>query len=307
MSTPAPVYSDACLPFSLEGRDIRGRIVRLDDTISKVLDTHKLPREISHELGEVMVLAAMLGSMLKYEGILTVQIRGDRGVNFLVADFATAGEGSGVIRAYAQYDPDKWTAPEEDTLAALMGDKGHMLITIDQGKFMDRYQGIVALEGETLSEAAVEYFQSSEQLPSRVRIVCERGADGKWSGAAIMIQHLARNTDLERIRTREDAEEAEHWQNACVLMDSVTDKELLDGSLSLQDLLFRLFHEGGVRVFDPVPMANGCRCSEDKLRQVLANFSADDLKHMADDDGLITMTCEFCKSEHRFELKKLFN
>ena len=122
-----------------------------------------------------------------------------------------------------------------------MGDKGHMLITIDQGKFMDRYQGIVALEGETLSEAAVEYFRASEQLPSRVRIVCQRDESGKWGGAAIMIQHLARNTDLERVRTREDAAEAEHWQNACVLMDSVTDKELLDNSLSLQDLLFRLF------------------------------------------------------------------
>ncbi|WP_417319113.1 Hsp33 family molecular chaperone HslO [Emcibacter sp.] len=305
MSSPEPVHSDACLPFSLEGRDIRGRIVRLDDTLNRILETHKLPEAISRELGEIMVMTAMLGSMLKYEGILTVQIRGDGAVSFLVADFATAGEGSGVIRACAQYDPEKWTAPEEITLTGLMG-KGHMLITIDQGKFMDRYQGIVALEGETLSEAAVEYFHSSEQLPSRVRIVCERTAEGRWQGAAIMIQHLARNTDLERIRNREDAPEADDWQNACVLMDSVTDKELLDETLSLQDLLFRLFHEGGVRVFDPVPLTNGCRCSEDKLRQVLANFNADDLKDMAE-DGVITMTCEFCKTDHIFELKKLFN
>ncbi|WP_321389408.1 Hsp33 family molecular chaperone HslO [Emcibacter sp.] len=306
MTIPDAVLTDACLPFSLEGRDIRGRIVRLDETINKVLNTHKLPEEISRELGEIMVLAALLGSMLKYEGILTVQIRGDRGVNFIVADFATAGEGSGVIRGYAQYDPEKWKAPEEPSLATLMGDKGHMLITIDQGKFMDRYQGIVALEGETLSEAAVEYFHNSEQLPSRVRIVCTRDGNGRWKGAAIMLQHLARNTDLERLRNRDGSPEAEDWQNACVLMDSVTDKELLDTSLPLQDLLFRLFHEGGVRVFDPVQMANGCRCSEDKLRQVLSNFSPDDLQHMAE-DGVITMTCEFCKTDHVFELKKLFN
>ncbi len=302
-------YRDICLPFSLENRDIKGRIVRLDHTLDQVLKTHAYAEPVSTLLGEVMLLSTLLGSMMKYDGILTIQIKTEGAIRFLVSDFATDGTtDGGVIRGYAQYDADavaQASQEERNAPIRLLGG-GYMAITLDQGRYMDRYQGIVHLKGESLAEAAEEYFQTSEQLRSHVKVVCRKEASGQWRGAAIIIQHLARSSEQDRHRELEQEKLDEDWRNASTLLASLTEAEMLNPDLSLQEILFRLYHEGGVRVYEPVGVRNGCRCSEDKLRQVLSNFSREDLEHMAQ-NGIITMDCEFCKTSHQFELNKLIN
>ncbi len=284
-----PIYSDSCLGFQIEGQDIKGRIIRLDTVLNDVLNKHDYPGEVKQQLGQAMVLTAMLGSMMKFDGILTLQLKSNGRIKTLVSDYATEGKGAGVVRGYCGMGEDG---------TPLLGE-GQLMITIDQGQYMDRYQGIVKLEGGSLKKSAEEYFQTSEQLPTHLMISCDQGADGRWSAAAIMIQHLAG-------KDREENERQDHWNTATILLSSIKTSELLDNSLSLQDLLLRLYHEAGVRVFTPTEINTGCRCSEDKLRTVLASFSTEEL-HDCAEDGIITMTCEFCMTNHKFELKKLIN
>ena len=148
-----------------------------------------------------------------------------------------------------------------------------------------------------------EYFQTSEQLPTSLKVVCDKDAQGKWTAAAIMIQHLAQSSEAEG---SDEKLQLDQWNTAEILLDSLKDEELLDKELSLQDILFRLYHESGIRVFTSTEINSGCRCSDAKLRSVLAGFSAAELRDIAE-DGIITMTCEFCKTDHKFELKKLIN
>ncbi|PCI34503.1 MAG: Hsp33 family molecular chaperone [Alphaproteobacteria bacterium] len=292
-----PLYSDNCLAFQIEGQDIKGRIIRLNKSLNAVLGNHSYPDAVKQQLGQAMALTAMLGSMMKFDGILTAQIKSDGLIRTLVSDYATGGNGSGVVRGYCGLDEDA---------SPVLGD-GQLMITIDQGQYMDRYQGIVKLEGNSLKNSAEEYFLASEQLPTHLMISCDKAEDGIWTAAAIMIQHLARSTVDEReMEIHAPTERQDNWNTAKILLSSVKPTELLDHDLSLQDLLLRLFNESGVRVFTTTEMITGCRCSEKKLRSVLASFSLDELKDCAE-DGVITMTCEFCMTDHTFELDKLIN
>jgi molecular chaperone Hsp33 len=288
--TLPPLYHDSCLAFQIEGQDIKGRIIRLDHCLNEVLGNHDYPDGVKRELGQAMALSALLGSMMKYDGILTLQLKSDGKIQTLVSDFSTDGSGSGVVRGYCGL------SDEDGDDKPLLG-MGQLMITMDQGQYMDRYQGIVALQNHSLKESAEEYFQTSEQLPTHLMISCDRDAGGHWTAAAIMIQHLA-GGNHEQAR--------DHWATATILLSSIKKAELLDNSLSLQDILLRLFHESGVRVFTATEMRSGCRCSEKKLRSVLASFTAEELQDCAE-DGIITMTCEFCMIDHKFELKKLIN
>lgn len=292
-------YCDHCLAFQIDGQDIKGRIVRLDAPLNDVLSKHDYPDTVKQQLGQAMALTAMLGSMMKFEGILTLQIKSDGAIKTLVSDFSTDGSGSGVIRGYCGL---------AETITAdmpVLGD-GQLMITIDQGQYMDRYQGIVTLKDNSLKTSAEEYFQTSEQLPTHLMVDCDKGEGGRWSAASIMIQHLARNTEDDAQKTTEEHDAKDQWTTATILQSSVKPEELLNPSLSLQDLLFRLYHESGVRVSTNTEMRAGCRCSEKKLRSVLASFSMEELQDCAE-DGVITITCEFCMSDHVFELKKLIN
>jgi len=292
-----PLYTDYCLAFQIDGQDIKGRIIRLDKTLNDVLERHDYSDEGSQELGQAMALAALLGSMIKFDGILTLQLKSDGVIRSLVSDFATDGGGAGVVRGYC--------ATNRDAALPLLG-AGQLMITMDQGKYMERYQGIVNLKDHSLRQSAEQYFQTSEQLPSHLEISCAKGADGRWSAAAIIIQHLARNSAQQKQDDTEESRQQDDWNTATVLLSSVKDEELLDKRLSLQDLLMRLYHESGVRVFTGTEIHTGCRCSEEKLRTVLSNFKTEELQEIAE-DGLITMTCEFCKTDHKFELRKLIN
>ncbi len=300
----APVFSDNCLAFQIEGQDIKGRIIRLDQTLNEVLNKHHYPDDIKRELGQAMAITALLGSMMKFEGILTFQLQSTGVIQNMVSDFAKENEGggssgSGVVRGYCGMAKD--IAPDTPAL----GD-GKLVITIDQGQYMDRYQGIVKLKDNSLKESVKEYFHTSEQLPSQLMVSCDKGPDGRWQAAALMIQHLARSSKDELATAHDEVQRQDHWNTASVLLTTLKSAELLDGNLSLQDILMRLYHEAGVRVFTTTEMTTGCRCSEKKLRTVLTSFSVEELTDIAV-DGIITMTCEFCMTDHKFELKKLIN
>ena len=303
---PLPLLNDVCLPFQIEGQDIKGRVLRLGPSVHEILSSHNYPDHISKILGQTLALTALLGSLMKYDGIFTTQLKGEGSLRLIVSDLSkdkgsgTAGA-KGIIRGYAGFNDGTNT---DDKLNQLFGDGAYLAITIDQGKFMERYQGIVSLKGENLTQAAEEYFQSSEQLPTKVMIECEKDENGRWQAGAIMIQHLARNTELEL--TRDEEKTVDNWDTASILLSSLKPSELLDENISLQQLLIRLYHETGIRIFDHTELAAGCRCSEEKIRTVLSSLNLEELKEVAE-DGTVTVTCDFCTKDHKFELTKLLH
>jgi len=297
-----PLLEDSCLPFQIEGQDIKGRIIRLGRSVDEILTKHNYPDHVARLMGQTLAFTALIGSLMKYDGILTTLMKGDGPFRVLVSDFHKTDESKiGNIRGYAAYDEGMETS---DNLSELFGENSYMAITIDQGKFMERYQGIVSLEGENLTEAAEEYFKSSEQLPTKVMLACEKDDDGKWQAGAIMIQHYARNSEDEHSRELDETED--HWNTASILLASLKTSELLDKNLSLQNLLIRLYHESGVRIFEHTDIAAGCRCSEDKIRTALSSLDLQELKDVSD-GGTITVTCDFCTKDHKFELAKLLH
>ena len=291
--------SDLVLPFQVEGRDVRGRVVRLHKVVDEILSRHNYPDGIASLLGHALTLSAMLGEALKFEGKLTLQVKGDGPVNMIVADYATPGE----LRGWVSYDEaayqaaiDGGIAPEREVPQLLGG--GYLAFTIDQGPDTDRYQGIVSLEGGTLAECAQKYFDDSEQLPTAVKLAAGRGDDGAWRTGGIMVQLLPPSGTPRP--TRED----ESWREAAILMASATDAELISPSLSAEQLLFRLFHETGVRVFDGAGLAVLCQCTRDRVEQILGQFPAESLEDMVV-DGQIVMTCEFCNKDFVFDPPKV--
>lgn len=256
-----PLLDDVCLPFQIEGQDIKGRVVRLGRSVDEILSKHNYPDTICKMMGETLAFTALIGSLMKYDGILTTQMKGKGPFKVLVSDFFKDANNHNIgdIRGYASFEDG---VVEGDRLDEMFGDNGYMAITIDQGKFMERYQGIVKLEGENLTNAAEEYFRSSEQLPTKVMLSCEKDENGKWQAGAIMIQHYARNTEDEM--SRDEIETKDHWNTASIMLGSLKGQELLDQNLSLQNLLMRLYHESGVRIFDHTFIKAGCRCSEEK-------------------------------------------
>ncbi|MBL4603026.1 MAG: Hsp33 family molecular chaperone HslO [Emcibacteraceae bacterium] len=297
-----PLLEDQCLPFQIEGQDIKGRIVRLGPSVDEILKNHNYPDHVSKLMGETLAFTALIGSLMKYEGILTTQLKSDGPFRVLVSDFHKSDENSvGDIRGYASFQDGM---EKNDKLNELFGENSYMAITIDQGKFMERYQGIVSLDGENLTKAAEEYFKSSEQLPTKVMLACDKDESGKWQAGAIMIQHYARTAEDEQ--NRDETETKDHWNTASIFLASLKTSELLDPTLSLQDLLMRLYHESGVRIFDHTEIVAGCRCSSDKIRTALSSLDLDDLKDTAD-NGTITVTCDFCTKDHKFDLAKLLH
>ncbi|WP_374765092.1 Hsp33 family molecular chaperone HslO [Yunchengibacter salinarum] len=298
---PADSRDNEVRPFQIEGMEVRGRAVRLGTTVDRILSAHDYPDPVRRVLGEVLVLTAMLGSMMKFEGIVTVQMKAEGPVPMMVADFERKADGDGHLRGYAGMDEDQLArmAPDADFKELISGRKGYFAITIDQGRDMERYQGIVDLDGDSVEEVARTYFRNSEQLPTAMQIHARRdGVIGHWRAGGIMVQHLARGEEgHERLLDRETEEQ---WNRAHILMETVTDTELLGPDLDLDKLLLRLFHEDGVRVFARSPVVMGCRCSRDRLLGVLSQFSRDDIDHMVV-DGVIAVNCQFCNSTFDFD------
>lgn len=300
---------DAVLPYEVDALDVRGRLVRLGPALDEILTKHDYPAPVGKLLGEAIVLTTLLGSALKFEGRFILQAQTDGPVSFLVVDYTAPDR----LRAYARYDAARLGDARDS--GALLG-RGHLAMTIDQGPDMSRYQGLVALDGGGLEEAAHEYFLRSEQIPTRVRLAVGeewRSSDGgkhRWRAGGMLMQFLpkaperARQADLHPGDAPEGTEvhsvaEDDAWVEARSLIETVEDVELIDPELSGERLLFRLFHERGVRVFNPLSLRAQCSCSRDAVAAMLKSFSSDDRAAMVKDDKVV-VTCEFCSSVYQF-------
>ena len=289
---------DTVAPFQIEKQPVRGRVVRMGPALDQILTAHDYPEPVARLLGEAVLITVLIGASLKFDGRLILQASGDGPVSFLVADYAT----SGAIRAYVKLDPERVDAAIEaaqEGLGALLGE-GTMAMTIDQGPDMDRYQGVVPLEGETIAEAAEAYFAQSEQIPTRIKAAIGRwqgeGEAMHWRGGAMMIQQIAADD------TRGDAGEA--WNTARALFDTLADDELVDPELSGGRVLFRLFHEDGVRLMDSQGIRFECRCSRDSVRNLLSSFSEEEIGEMVE-NGAVSATCEYCNTQYAFDAAEL--
>lgn len=288
MTSSAP--TDQALGFTIPSRHARGRIVRLGPVLDEVLAAHAYPPAIEKLLASALVLAALFGSTLKDAGgQLTLQAQTEHGiVNLLVADYK-AGE----VRGYAKFDADRLAELGPDpTLFGLFG-KGYLAITFDQAVTGERYQGIVPLEGESLGSAAEHYFFQSEQIPSIIQIATRHDAGEGCLAAGLLLQHLPEGeVGRERLHVRHDHPEWEHVQ---ALATTLKDEELIDPSLPLTDIVWRLFHEEEeVRVTDPTVLSKGCRCDIDHIRHVIGRFGVNERAEMADETGIIGVDCAFC-------------
>jgi molecular chaperone Hsp33 len=305
---------DTILPFEVVALESRGRVVRLGATVDTILRRHAYPLPVAKLLGEAIVLTVMLGSVLKFEGRFILQTQTDGPVRMLVVDFRTPGN----IRALARFDQDRVAAAiaaGRNDAGLLLG-RGHLAMTIDQGPDTARYQGLVALEGKDLEHAAHEYFLRSEQIPTRVRLAVgeelSAGAAGaRWRAGGILLQFVPKS--LERARQPDldpgDApkgmalpvvREDDAWVEGRTLVGTVEAVELIDPNVSAERLLYRLFQERGVRVFRDRALAAVCSCSHGGVSDMLKSFSKDDRDHMVE-NGVITVTCEFCSSTYVFE------
>jgi molecular chaperone Hsp33 len=279
---------DMVAAFQIEGWPVRGRIARLSGVIDAILKRHAYPEPVANLLGEACVLAALVGSSLKFEGRLIVQAQGDGPVAYVVADYDTVGS----LRGYCRFDADRVAALTGGFSRlgadALLG-QGVFIMTIDQGVEADRYQGVTAIEGETLALCAERYFAQSEQTPTRVRLAVaqlQTDAGMSWRAGGALLQDVAE--DQARGPTRDI------WERAEALFLTLGEDELVDPTIPPETLLFRLFHEDGVRLFRPRPLAAFCRCSEERIAAVLGSFTPEERAEMVEPDGLIRVTCEYC-------------
>jgi molecular chaperone Hsp33 len=301
---------DAVLPFEVAPLDLRGRLTRLGPALDELLAKHDYPAPVAKLLGEAIVLTTLLGSSLKFDGRFILQTQTDGPVSLMIVDFRAPDK----MRAYARFDAER-LLPGLGA-AALLG-KGHLAMTVDQGADMSRYQGLVALNGGTLEDAAHEYFLRSEQIPTKVRLAVgeewrsgeEGGPTHRWRAGGMLLQFLPKapervQRDLHAGDAPEGAKvdavpEDDAWVEGQSLIGTVEDVELIDPDLSGERLLYRLFHERGVRVFAPSPLRAECSCSRDAVSGMLKSFEPQDRADMVKDDKVV-VTCEFCSSVYEF-------
>ena len=291
---PDLVVPRGITPFHLPGRPVRGRLVRLGALADSLLTRHDHHPAVTTLVGEALALAAALAAALKFSGSFSLQAKGDGAVPMLLADCTDTG----ALRGYARADLDKLQGVLSDaaqpSAAGLLGD-GYLAFTVDQGPDRERHQGIVAIEGDSLSDMALHYFDTSEQLQCSLRLACALTPAG-WRASALILERVASEGGVMGSASDEDDEA---WRAAKVLAATVTDSELLDDGLPSETLIWRLFGAEGVAADRARALAYGCRCSRSRLSDILGGFVPEDLDEMAV-DGSIVMTCEFCNYDFRF-------
>jgi molecular chaperone Hsp33 len=309
-------WDDTVLPFQLDLSDIRGRVARLDGVLDRVLSQHSYPPVIEALVAEMAVLTALIGQSMKLRWKLSLQVRGDGPARIIATDYYGPGEEGepARIRAWASYDSDRL---DLDAVPFSQIGKGYFAILIDQGEGSAPYQGITPIAGTSLSSCAETYFAQSEQLPTRFALTFGRstvpGERERWRAGGVMLQHMPKaspfvaNADA----TGEggllsptdilDGEEGENWTRANFLLDTVEELELIGPQIQPTDLLVRLFHEEGPRVFDPQALVFGCSCSAEKVRQSLSIYSAKDIRYMTTPEGIVTADCQFCGAHYEFD------
>ena len=294
--TTPEIFTDQVLGFTIPGRHARGRVVRLENVLDTILSAHAYPPPITHLLAEALVLTALAGSLLKDDGSqATMQAQTEDGpVRLLVCDFR-----GDELRGYVDFDPERLAElGANPALEALFGreqSKRYLALTFDLANGNGRYQGIVPLDGASLAEAVQGYFTQSEQAPTLIRVAIGAEA-GHTRAAGLLVQHLPEGEEgRERLHTRFDHPE---WEHVATLAGSLTHRELLDSGLSLDAIVWRLFHEEEeVRVFAGPPIARGCRCSREHYEQVIARFPEEDRAEMRNEAGMIVVDCAFCSRE----------
>ncbi len=300
--------------FQLESSSIRGRIVRLGSVIDDILTAHDYPLPIAHLVAENITLSIALSSMLKYQGIFTLQAQGDGPLRMLVSDITSEG----VVRGCASFDEKRFQKSREQIaaletkessqnhLAQYLG-KGYIAFTVDQGENYEPYQGIVEIKGSSLVDCVQHYFSQSEQIGTGIKMAVGK-RDNKWRAGAIMLQNMpedGKNSEAGIGNIGED-----DWRRAMILLDSCTEDEMLSTIIDTDELLLRLFHEEGVRVYERKDVSKGCRCDKQRVENILLTMSKEDIEHISIDKN-INMTCEFCSKTYIFKeddiLKRIKN
>jgi len=288
-------------PFQLESSSLRGRIVRFNSVLQDIIEPHQYPDAVNQLLAETITLCSMLSSMLKYEGIFTLQTSGDGPISMLVADMTSDGK----IRGCATFDEERLKVvtkqlaafskdmdeSSDNHLAQLLG-KGYIAFTVDQGDNAERYQGIVELKGKSLTDCVQHYFTQSEQISTGIKMAAGM-RDGHWHSAGLMMQHMPEDGGTAEPQKIDSNLHEDDWRRAMILMQSCTEEELLSATLNSHEILIRLFHEEGIRVFEPTRLVHACRCSKEKVENMLMMMEAEERKDMVV-DGKIELTCEFC-------------
>jgi molecular chaperone Hsp33 len=301
---------DTILPFAVEPLDVRGRVVRLGAAVDEILGKHAYPAPVARLVGEAVVLTVLIGSSVKIDGRFQLQTRSDGAIDMLVVDFDAPDQ----LRAFARFDPARVDTTERR--GDLLG-SGHLAFTIDQANETSRYQGIVALQGQGLEAAAHQYFRQSEQIPTLARLAVAEsqiGAKTSWRAGGLMLQFLPNAPERRRRADLDPGDppdgigyepppEDEAWTEAKILAATIEDHELVDPTLSSERLLFRLFHERGVKVFPPRAVHHACRCSAERIEAMLRGFSPQERTDMVGDNGRIGVTCEFCSTYREFDPK----
>ncbi len=303
-------WDDSVLPFQLDGSDIRGRVARLDGVLDGILKQHAYPPVVEALVAEMALLTALIGQTVKLRWKLSLQVQSNGPVRMIATDYYApqkAGDAA-KIRAYASFDADcLGDGAPLDQLG-----EGYFAILIDQGSDMKPYQGITPLTGKSLSASAEAYFAQSEQLPTRFSLSfgrsTEQAGSEYWRAGGVMLQHMPKASplmasqegtgDILRAADLVDGEARENWNRVNILLDSVEDLELIGPVVPSTDLLVRLFHEEGPRVFDAQAVRFGCTCSPERVRQSLSIYSARDISTMTTDDGKVTADCQFCGAHY---------
>ncbi len=330
---PSPIRpqlqdDDLVMPFRIENAEAGGRLVRLGPAIDEILTRHDYPEKVSKVVGEALLLVAMFGSMIKDRQSdkhapsdqverFILQTQSDGAINLIVADYVHPGH----LRGYARFDVDKLESLDDETLASQLLGKGHLAMTIDRGPDTDRTQGIVSLDNEGphmgLSGAANHYFEQSEQLPTFIQLSMARhfdtlqedsgnGSNGwQWRGGALMVQKLTfvggHKTPDPELDPKSTEADQDSWNRINILSQSLKDHELLDPLLPIPDLLYRLYHEDGVRIFNPQKISAACSCSSKNVTRMLNGFSVPEQREMVEGDGKIHITCEFCNRAYELQ------
>ena len=294
-------WDEQVLPFELRNSDIRGRVVRLDKTVNDILSQHDYPKKVESLISEMVILTALLGSMVEPRWKLSLQVQTDGPVRMIATDYYAADKegGAAKIRAYASFDADRITdgAPFEQ-----LG-QGYFAVLVDQGEGTKPYQALSPLTGSSIAEAAEGYFQSSEQIDTKLLV--EHGEtylpneQSHWRAAGILLQHVPRSR--KELAKTEELDEREHaarkdedWSRVNILLGTVENLELLGPYVAPPDLIWRLFHEEAPAVYEPRLVQFGCTCSEDRVRNSLSIYSAKDIEKMTTEDGKVTADCQFC-------------
>ncbi|MBG1232847.1 Hsp33 family molecular chaperone [Aestuariivirga litoralis] len=300
---------DHVIPFAIKPLGVRGRLVRLGAVVDDILSKHDYPEPVSSLVAESVALTAMLGTTMKFNGKFIVQTKTGGPVSMVVADYLAPGQ----VRGMAKYDKSKLAELAKPSEKELLGD-GYLAMTVDQGQDMERYQGIVPLGDATLADAAHTYFLQSEQIPTRLKVAAgplmTKGEKGvHWRAGAIMVQHLPSEGGSSPIPEQSgdapegavpEVQEDDNWVKARLLLDTVEDHELLDPSLTSEELLYRLYHEDGVTVYPAIAIARHCTCSHEAVEGMLKNFTPEERADMVK-DGTIEVVCEFCSTAYNFQ------